>query len=98
VMARVRACSQVRTVLGPRLIRRDRRPARYCTTYRRLPQVRYCELTGRSPPVVFHDPPKALVNVWSTHECSFEYIERRRGAVEADQKRFKPLSCQRLPP
>lgn len=32
VMARVRACSQVSTVLGPRLIRRDRRPARYCTT------------------------------------------------------------------
>ena len=32
VMARMRACSQVRTVLGPRLIRRERRPARYCTT------------------------------------------------------------------
>ena len=32
VMARVRACSQVSTVLGPRLIRRERRPARYWTT------------------------------------------------------------------
>ena len=32
VVARLRACSQVRTVLGPRLIRRDRRPARYWTT------------------------------------------------------------------
>ena len=30
-MARWRACSQVSTVLGPRLIRRERRPARYCT-------------------------------------------------------------------
>ena len=33
VIARVRACSQVSTVLGPRLMRRDRRPARYCTMY-----------------------------------------------------------------
>ena len=28
-IAWLRACSQVRTVLGPRLMRRDRRPARY---------------------------------------------------------------------
>ena len=33
VIARVRACSQVSTVLGPRLIRRERRPARYWTMY-----------------------------------------------------------------
>ena len=37
VIARVRACSQVSTVLGPRLMRRDRRPARYCTMYRLRP-------------------------------------------------------------
>ena len=29
VIARLRACSQVSTVLGPRLMRRERRPARY---------------------------------------------------------------------
>src|SRR5262249_39473862 len=37
VIARLRACSQGRTVLGPRLMRRDRRPARYCIMYRLRP-------------------------------------------------------------
>ncbi len=32
-IARVRACSQVSTELGPRPMRRERRPARYCTMY-----------------------------------------------------------------
>ena len=36
-IAWLRACSQVRTVLGPRLMRRDRRPARYWTMYRLRP-------------------------------------------------------------
>ena len=38
--ARLRACSVVRMVLGPSEIRRDRRPARYCTMYCRRPDGR----------------------------------------------------------